>query len=193
MNPAEQQGYLGYYAGFISRLVAFAIDVIITMFSIVAVTWFISVTSTVFQLSATWDFLVKQVPQLANIVPKIFNPVVGSLLALGYIFLYHAMFITILGQTPGKLLMGVRVLTVDGRNVPFLRACLRVLGYVPSAIVFYLGFLWVLVDDQRQAWHDKIARTYVVYVWAARPDERFLVEFVSRLRSLTSPRSLRSK
>jgi uncharacterized RDD family membrane protein YckC len=89
--------------------------------------------------------------------------------------------------------MGVRVLTVDGRNVPFWRACLRVLAYVLSAIVFFLGFLWVLVDDQRQAWHDKIARTYVVYVWAARPDERFLEEFVARLRSLVSSGSLRSK
>jgi len=27
-----------------------------------------------------------------------------------------------------------------------------------------LGFLAMLVDDRRQAWHDKIARTCVIYV-----------------------------
>jgi uncharacterized RDD family membrane protein YckC len=27
-----------------------------------------------------------------------------------------------------------------------------------------LGFLWVMHDPQRQAWHDKVAGTYVVKV-----------------------------
>ncbi len=193
MSTPSEHGYLGYYAGFISRLVAFTIDLVITMFSIVAVSWFISVTATVFQLSATWDFLVSKVPQLANVVPMIINPVVGSVLAIGYIFLYNALFVTILGQTPGKLLMGVRVLTVNGRSVPFWRSSLRVAAYLISAIVFFMGFLWVLVDDRRQAWHDKIAGTYVVYAWEARPDERFLVEFFERMRSMVASRSLRSK
>jgi uncharacterized RDD family membrane protein YckC len=193
MSTPSEHGYLGYYAGFISRLVAFTIDLVITMFSIVAVSWFISVTATVFQLSATWDFLVSKVPQLANVVPMIINPVVGSVLAIGYIFLYNALFVTILGQTPGKLLIGVRVLTVNGRSVPFWRSSLRVAAYLISAIVFFMGFLWVLVDDRRQAWHDKIAGTYVVYAWEARPDERFLVEFFARMRSMVASRSLRSK
>jgi uncharacterized RDD family membrane protein YckC len=28
--------------------------------------------------------------------------------------------------------------------------------------VLYLGFIWILFDDRRQGWHDKIADTLVV-------------------------------
>jgi uncharacterized RDD family membrane protein YckC len=31
-----------------------------------------------------------------------------------------------------------------------------------SAIVCLLGFLWVLWDPRKQAWHDKVARSVVV-------------------------------
>lgn len=42
---------------------------------------------------------------------------------------------------------------------------------VAGAIVIagFLGFLVILADDRRQAWHDKIARTCVVYSWGAVP------------------------
>lgn len=186
MLQKDPLGYLGYYAGFVSRLIAFILDLIITVFTVVATTWFFSVTVTVFQISTTWEYLLVRFPQLGQIFGWVFNPLTGSLVALLYILLYHALFITVLGQTPGKLLLGLRVLMVDGRQVPFWRAALRTIAYMPSMVVLFLGFLWVLVDDERQAWHDKIAGTYVVYAWAARPDERFLVEFSNRLRRLTS-------
>jgi uncharacterized RDD family membrane protein YckC len=177
---------LGHYAGFISRLMAFLIDLIITLFTIVAVSWFFSVTKTVFQLSATWKWLLDRFPELDSLTRWLFNPLTGSFVALLFIIFYHATFISILGQTPGKLLVGLRVLTIRGHRVPFWRAVLRVLGYFPSVIAIYLGFLWVLIDDRRQAWHDKLAGTYVVYAWSARPDERFLGEFIDWLRKRTS-------
>jgi hypothetical protein len=40
---------------------------------------------------------------------------------------------------------------------------LRYVGYLVSAIVVSLGFIWILFDSKRQGWHDKIAKTYVVY------------------------------
>lgn len=48
----------------------------------------------------------------------------------------------------------------------------RVLGYYISFLALFLGFLWVLVDDRRQGWHDKIADTIVVYDWEARLGKR---------------------
>jgi uncharacterized RDD family membrane protein YckC len=33
-----------------------------------------------------------------------------------------------------------------------------------SLVVLGLGALWILKDPERQAWHDKIAGTYVVKV-----------------------------
>ena len=34
-----------------------------------------------------------------------------------------------------------------------------------------VGFLWVIIDDRREGWHDKLARTCVVYAWQARQNE----------------------
>lgn len=31
-----------------------------------------------------------------------------------------------------------------------------------SGIVFCLGYFWIIWDDEKQGWHDKIAGTYVV-------------------------------
>jgi uncharacterized RDD family membrane protein YckC len=182
--------YLGYYAGFMSRLFAFAIDMAITLLSTVAVTWLVSVTNTVFRLSDTYHLLGQRFPQLLALFDAIFHPAVGSVLVLAFIIAYHALFLTLLGQTPGKILVGIRVLTVKGKPLSFWRAVLRVLAYMVSAIPLYLGFLWVLVDDRRQAWHDKLMGTYVVYAWSARPDERFLSGYIDKLQARFSEKLL---
>jgi uncharacterized RDD family membrane protein YckC len=68
------------------------------------------------------------------------------------------------GLTPGKYLLGIRVVKVDtGVPVSFWRMALRqVIGQWVSAIICYLGFIWVLFDANRQGWHDKIAKTLVI-------------------------------
>ena len=85
--------------------------------------------------------------------------IAGAAIAIGY----PVGFWVLLGQTPGKLLMGVRVSQMTGQPLTIRRAALRYVGYWLSAIPFGLGFFWVLMDDRRQAWHDKLAGTYVVY------------------------------
>jgi len=55
-------------------------------------------------------------------------------------------------------------------------ALARLVAYLVLPGLFFFGFLWILGDDKRQAWHDKVARTYVVYAWDARPDETFLAD-----------------
>jgi uncharacterized RDD family membrane protein YckC len=66
------------------------------------------------------------------------------------------------GRTPGKALFGLRVVRTDGTPVRLGRATLRSLAYFFS-VVMLVGFLWVLADPRRQAWHDKLAGTVVVY------------------------------
>ena len=67
------------------------------------------------------------------------------------------------GQGPGKRLMGIRVVDIDtGGPIGYGRAFVRWLGRAISAIAFYLGYLWMLWDPQRQCWHDKLARDLVV-------------------------------
>ncbi len=89
-----------------------------------------------------------------------------------FVAAYCVTFWTLFGQTPGKWLLGLRVVGPDGGTVSVARALLRFAGYVLSAVPFYAGFLWVLVDPQRRAWHDRLSLTYVVYVaHAARRTE----------------------
>ena len=66
------------------------------------------------------------------------------------------------GATLGKQVMKIKVVTEDGKPVDYKTAVLRYLGYIVSSIVIFLGFLWVLWDEKKQGWHDKIAKTVVV-------------------------------
>ena len=38
----------------------------------------------------------------------------------------------------------------------------RYLAYYLSMLPFFLGFIWVAIDERKQGWHDKLARTVVV-------------------------------
>ena len=39
----------------------------------------------------------------------------------------------------------------------------QVIGQWAAAIICYVGFIWVLFDANKQGWHDKIAKTLVIY------------------------------
>jgi uncharacterized RDD family membrane protein YckC len=182
---------LGYYAGFMSRFLALAIDTILIAISFISLTWFVSVTATILQLRTFLGFSINSIPGSGSFIDKLFGPASAGILTVLYIISYHIFFWVLAGQTPGKAFMGLRVVTVEGRKISPARALLRIIGYAFSAIPLYLGFLWVLWDDRRQGWHDKLAGTCVIYTWEARPDERFLVEEInnmgkahSRLRGL---------
>jgi uncharacterized RDD family membrane protein YckC len=67
------------------------------------------------------------------------------------------------GQSLGRRVIGLRVVSTEGRTIGFWRALGRNLfASFISAPALYLGFLWVIWDGQKQAWHDKVFRTYVI-------------------------------
>ena len=67
--------------------------------------------------------------------------------------------------TPGKWLLGLRLVDADTGQAPRLSQCLvRYLGYFVSALVLCLGFFWIAWDARKQGWHDKMANTLVVRV-----------------------------
>lgn len=66
------------------------------------------------------------------------------------------------GRTPGKFVLGIRVIKTDGSAISDVDACIRAIGYNVSAMLFGLGFIWAFFDSNNQSWHDKMARTYVV-------------------------------
>ncbi len=64
------------------------------------------------------------------------------------------------------------MLRSNGEKLSFWRAVRRAVGYALAALPLFLGFFWILMDDRRQGWHDKLADTVVVYDWNARLGRR---------------------
>ena len=64
--------------------------------------------------------------------------------------------------TPGKLLIGLEIQSVDGSKPSLVQFVIRYVGYFVSALVLALGYLWVGWDKRKQGWHDKFAGTIVV-------------------------------
>ena len=80
------------------------------------------------------------------------------------VFIYFAGLWTILGQTLGMLAFEIRILrATDGRRIGPGRAVIRFVGMLISFIVLFIGVIWVAADGRKQGWHDKIARTVVVW------------------------------
>jgi uncharacterized RDD family membrane protein YckC len=70
------------------------------------------------------------------------------------------------GQTWGRKIVGIKVIgETTGAPIGFGRALGRQLfaGFI-SAQVFYIGYLWMLWDDKKQTWHDKVVSSIVVKV-----------------------------
>lgn len=82
---------------------------------------------------------------------------------------YHVGFWTWKGTTPGGMICQLRVIRTDGRPLEFSEALVRGLTGIISLAIAGLGFLWILRDPDRQAWHDRVAGTYVVKVPRAYP------------------------
>jgi uncharacterized RDD family membrane protein YckC len=70
------------------------------------------------------------------------------------------------GQTWGRKIAGIKVVrNSTGEVIGVGRAIGRVLfASLISAQVCYLGYLWMIWDDQKQTWHDKIADSAVIRV-----------------------------
>lgn len=78
---------------------------------------------------------------------------------------YQAFFVMQYGATIGKLMLHVRVIEIRTLQNPTLLSALnRAIFRVISEMLFYLGFIWGMMDPARQTWHDKTARTLVVNV-----------------------------
>jgi hypothetical protein len=84
-------------------------------------------------------------------------------LGFGWAAVYFTGFLAMMrGQTPGKRLMGLRVIRLDGKPLGWWISFERFGGYAASFSVGLLGFLQILWDRNRQGLHDKACETVVV-------------------------------
>jgi uncharacterized RDD family membrane protein YckC len=83
---------------------------------------------------------------------------------LPLLLIYFIVFWTWKQTTFGGIVCQIRLVRVDGTALSFADSLVRALAGIFSLAVFALGALWIFRDPERQAWHDKIAGTYVVKV-----------------------------
>ena len=82
---------------------------------------------------------------------------------LGMAYVIFALVLFAGGTTPGKMLLGMHVATDNGERAGFFTMLIReVIGKPISSLIFGLGYLWIVLDQENQGWHDKLMRTYVV-------------------------------
>lgn len=158
------------YAGLVSRTMAMVVDLLIVGGVLIIGGMAVDFMARTSGLNQLLGILSSAMPWLAPAGVFLRSTLFELMITLGCLFLYFTFFYSFGGATIGKALMGLRVVTADGRRLRPRRAALRALAYAPSALALYLGFLAVLTDDRRRGWHDRIARTVVVYKWQARPD-----------------------
>ena len=128
-------------AGFWQRFVAFFIDGII-----LSIIFVIILVTIAFQgLETTVSFF------------TYFEGLVGAIPTA-----YFVGFWAWRGQTPGKMLLGIKIVTGDGGSINLGRAILHYFGYFVSAIILFFGFFMITWDSKKQGLHDKIAGTYVI-------------------------------
>ncbi|MGA3208917.1 MAG: RDD family protein [Syntrophales bacterium] len=163
------------YGGFWRRAMAFSIDKIILFFTSLFILFIGMLALSISFLSHYRDMLPERFEEMS-----ITFVLVYLLMTVFISMFYFTYFHGAAGQTPGKMIFGLKVVQSKGEQVTFGLAFLRWVGYIISAVVFYFGFVWIAFDAKKQGWHDKIAETVVIRIRnvvdgpAYEPDEKGL-------------------
>jgi uncharacterized RDD family membrane protein YckC len=113
----------------------------------------------------------KSAPQESSIFAVITNGEVNTLTNTSYILFLIGFFISViyftglhaskLQATIGKLAFGLMVVDETGNRITLRRALGRYFAAILSTIL-YIGYIIAVFTKRKQAFHDIIARTYVI-------------------------------
>jgi uncharacterized RDD family membrane protein YckC len=142
----------GQYAGPVTRLVAFLVDMFLAggAFTVVS------------------GALGSALRAVGAIDDGSGRGVMFGTAAVAWLFIYWWASTAVTGHTPGMALVGLRVVARFGAPMSGRRAFLRVVMLPLSVGLFGLGLLVMLVDPERRALHDVVAGSTVVYDWGGR-------------------------
>lgn len=84
------------------------------------------------------------------------------LISLAVNCLYFTYFTSQKGATPGKMLVGLKVVTASGNRLTVGRSAGRFFAYLLSAFVFGIGYIMAAFDPQKRALHDHVCSTRVI-------------------------------
>jgi len=135
-----------------ARVMALVIDLLILA---IAILLFLAAGQAALEPSET-ERLLPSPETLLNLAVPYF--LVLFFVCFGYFTLFH--FLT--GQTPGKMLLRLRVEAESGDPLAFSQAFLRSTGGLFSLLPLGVGFLMILFDSRRRGWNDRLAGTLVI-------------------------------
>lgn len=144
----------GHYAGVVSRALAAALDV-----AVVTTSWTLALAAGGFLLST---FGLRS-PTLPGWVAAV------AIALWGFVYVWG--FVAVAGRTPGKALLGLRVVRSDGTFVPVGRSFARAVLWWVSIALAWLAVLPVALGRRHRGAHDALAGTAVVYDWGDRAAE----------------------
>ncbi|MFN2257626.1 MAG: RDD family protein [Desulfuromonadaceae bacterium] len=84
------------------------------------------------------------------------------LIALAYFILFHY----INGQTPGKIVTGIKVVSCDAGPLTLSQVLLRTCGGFVSALCLGVGYIAIWWAYDARGWNDKFADTCVEFMYA---------------------------
>jgi uncharacterized RDD family membrane protein YckC len=140
------------WGGFFRRVLAFIIDLVVVV-GFCAVLFVVCVVVYRVGLAAYGRTL------SAENSHELLTFLVGGwmFLTTSYFVLFHGM----AGQTVGKWLFGLRVVGEDGAHLSYKQAIIRWLSGIFLA-PFVISVLWIIWSREKRAWHDYLARSWVI-------------------------------
>ena len=124
------------------------------------VLFFLHVGSSLFVGATLFQMLTVNLQQIlgASLLYILFLLIAPPILAMVYFIILHGFG----GQTIGKLILGLRVVSTTGTTISSGVAFLRWVGALISTLPLAMGFLWAIFDREHCTWHDKLSGTRVI-------------------------------
>ena len=155
MTSADAQRAIalqGHYAGAVSRLLAYAADVLILSVVYAAA---LALIALAINAATPWSVDFESAHGLV---------LAGELLWGAF---YFGNSWVIFARSPGMTLLGLRIVRADGSSLDRHHAMVRFLAFPLGFLTLGIGFLGIIFGRTHQAIYDRIAKTAVIYGWDA--------------------------
>lgn len=92
------------------------------------------------------------------------RPFAAIILLMLIAFLIVQLIFVTRASSIGKTILKLQVVSADsGKQLsPGMMLFREILVKYVSYVVFFLGFIWIFIDEKNRGWHDMILNTYVV-------------------------------
>lgn len=148
-TPDPPRPEAGQPAGFAPRLGAYLVDAVIA---------FVLTFAVMLPFTLLGALIGSRVAFLAALLSLV-GWLLGMAVSIAYLLIPWAQ----VGVTPGKRLLGLRIVRGDGvEPLGYGKAAVRMVGYMVSGLVFCAGFIMIAFTKENRGLHDMIADTKVV-------------------------------